>query len=743
MFSFQPHNQVLYHLAQLTSVVNLKTTSFSVKIKKQNEFKKTVGGMSSNNSSEATKSYMDMLMGKLNMLDVITMLDIKTNNVLVVLDQLSTKIFKKQLEKSNKWKISYASGSNFIENKEQFLCTQFTKQIILPTMYLPSKQHHKTLCSFCIKNPFNDYVQIRSFRTKRNVNAELENKLSLINKFKKWLGHFSGTNTKLVHVLKEKDPTLIKSLFNTQMSTEEYKRITAAFVEGYEAGLQRQTRTNFGWHKIIFTILGGSLLVILWYGVYAVGSGLRYSMDSMRVRPETTDITFNDVKGVAEAKQELGDIVEFLKNPEKFSALGAKLPKGVLLVGPPGTGKTLLARAVAGEAGVPFFQVAGPEFDEILVGQGARRMRDLFRAAKEKAPAVIFIDEIDSVGAKRTNSAVHPYANQTVNQLLTEMDGFLQNEGVIVLGATNRREDLDKALMRPGRFDVEVVVHMPDYLSRKEIFDLYLSRILTQDVDADYLARCTVGFTGADIENMVNQAALRAVMNDAEHVTMKHLEYARDKLLLGPQRKLNVTDLETNNITAYHEAGHALVAYYTKDAPTIHKITIMPHGHSLGYTSFLPKKDQVHVTKSELLGRLDSTMGGRAAEELIFGPDKVTSGAESDFKSATILATEMVSEYGMSEKAGFGVRIGSEGIKYPQGPTINDLIDNEVKRLLQESHDRAKLVLENHTRELKRVADALLKYETLSSKDVKAIINGEKISRETLNNQSRIIDHVL
>ncbi|KAG6797997.1 ATP-dependent zinc metalloprotease YME1 isoform X1 [Apis mellifera caucasica] len=734
MFSFQPHNQVLYHLAQLTSVVSPKSTSFSVKVKKQNEFKKSMDDISFSNFSEATKNYIDKLIGKLKTCDVIAMFDIKTNNILVVLDKFSTKICRKNLEKNNKWKISDISELNFKENTKKYHNSyyQCTKEIILPT--LPRKSS-------------NYYIQIRNFRTKRNVNVELEKKASFVNKFKNLFGHFSGTNIGYrANILKEKDLTAIKNLFNNQTSVEEYRKIILAFIEGYEAGLARQTYPYFGWFKVMCTLITGTIFVMFWYGVYLVGSGLRFSMDGIKFRPETTDITFNDVKGVAEAKQELSDIVEFLKNPEKFSALGAKLPKGVLLVGPPGTGKTLLARAVAGEAGVPFFHAAGPEFEEILVGQGARRMRDLFKAAKEKAPAVIFIDEIDSVGAKRTNSALHPYANQTVNQLLTEMDGFLQNEGVIVLGATNRRDDLDKALMRPGRFDVEVVVDIPDYSSRKEIFDLYLSKILTRDVDTSYLAKCTVGFTGADIENMVNQAALRAAINDAEYVSMKHLEYARDKLIMGPERKLKINDTETNSITAYHEAGHALVAYYTKDAPALHKITIMPHGHSLGHTAFLSNKDQIHITKSKLLAQMDSAMGGRAAEELIFGPDKITAGAQSDFKAATSIAEEMVNLYGMSEKVGFGVRMGNRTDGYPSGPNANDLSDNEVKRLLQESYERAKMILQKHAKELKKVADALLKYETLSSKDVEAVINGEKISTETLKNQSRIIDpseHVL
>lgn len=339
------------------------------------------------------------------------------------------------------------------------------------------------------------------------------------------------------------------------------------------------------------------------------------------------------------------------KNPDKFSSLGGKLPKGVLLVGPPGTGKTLLARAVAGEAGVPFFHAAGPEFDEILVGQGARRVRDLFATAKQKAPCVIFIDEIDSVGAKRTNSVLHPYANQTINQLLTEMDGFRQNEGVIVLGATNRRDDLDKALIRPGRFDVEIQVPLPDFEGRKEIIKLYLDKIkYSANVDLDTLARGTTGFTGADLENMINQAALRAAIDGLSSVTMNYIENSRDKVLMGPERKSRIPDEEANKITAYHEAGHVLVAYYTKDSHPLHKVTIIPRGSSLGHTASIPEKEAYHVTKSQMLATMDTLMGGRVAEELIFGPEKITTGASSDLKKATRMATNMVKDWGMSEK---------------------------------------------------------------------------------------------
>lgn len=373
--------------------------------------------------------------------------------------------------------------------------------------------------------------------------------------------------------------------------------------------------------------------------------------EANEVLQEEIDVTFDNVKGVDEAKQELQEIVEFLKSPEKFSALGGKLPKGVLLVGPPGTGKTLLARAVAGEAGVPFFHAAGPEFDEILVGQGARRVRDLFATAKQKAPCVIFIDEIDSVGAKRTNSVLHPYANQTINQLLTEMDGFRQNEGVIVLGATNRRDDLDKALIRPGRFDVEIQVPLPDFSGRKEIIKLYLDKIkYSNDVDLDVLARGTTGFTGADLENMINQAALRAAIDGLTSVSMQYIENSRDKVLMGPEKKSRIPDEEANRITAYHEAGHALVAHYTKESHPLHKVTIIPRGPSLGHTAYIPEKEAYHITKAQMLATMDTLMGGRAAEELIFGQDKITTGASSDLKKATRMAQNMVKDWGMSDK---------------------------------------------------------------------------------------------
>lgn len=438
----------------------------------------------------------------------------------------------------------------------------------------------------------------------------------------------------------------------------------------------------------IFRDLLGIVLILAIFVSFMGGTFKRVLIgETNEVLQEEIDVTFENVQGVDEAKQELQEIVEFLKNPDKFSSLGGKLPKGVLLVGPPGTGKTLLARAVAGEAGVPFFHAAGPEFDEILVGQGARRVRDLFATAKQKAPCVIFIDEIDSVGAKRTNSVLHPNANQTINQLLTEMDGFRQNEGVIVLGATNRRDDLDKALIRPGRFDVEIQVPLPDFSGRRDIIRLYMNKIkYSNDVDVERLARGTTGFTGADLENMINQAALRAAIDGLPSVTMDYIENSRDKVLMGPEKKNRIPDEEANRITAYHEAGHALVAYYTKESHPLHKVTIIPRGPSLGHTAYIPEKESYHVTKSQMLAIMDTLMGGRAAEELIFGMDKITTGASSDLRKATDMAMNMVKDWGMSEKVGlrtFDEQVRSLVVVNELSATTTEIIDSEIKRILQ------------------------------------------------------------
>lgn len=576
-------------------------------------------------------------------------------------------------------------------------------------------------------------VQVRYFKTERAMRAELVRSPGLLQRLRQAVGLERPPVSKPLDQQSiqehEADPSFIKNIVKSDSSTVEEK-VKLAFAEGYVAGQSQGKGGGKKWLKVAQQLLTIVLAISIFISLMASANGSMFRIqlgNQVEVDPEEIHVTFNDVKGADEAKQELKDVVEFLKNPEKFSALGGKLPKGVLLVGPPGTGKTLLARAVAGEAGVPFFHAAGPEFDEILVGQGARRVRDLFKAAKDRAPCVIFIDEIDSVGAKRTNSVLHPYANQTINQLLSEMDGFHQNDGVIVLGATNRRDDLDKALLRPGRFDVEVNVPTPDLTGRKEILSLYLSRVLTKSVDVELLARGTTGFTGADLENMVNQAALKAAIDGADSVTMKYLESARDKVLMGPERKSRIPDEETNEITAYHEGGHTLVAFYTKGSPPLHKVTIIPRGPTLGHTAYMPEKESYHVTKKQLLAMMDTMMGGRAAEELVFGAEKITSGAANDLKQATNIATAMVREWGMSESLGlrtYDVNTKSLVNINELSPHTTDQIDTEIKKILQESYERAKAILKAHHKEHKLLAEALLKYETLDAEDIKSILNG-------------------
>jgi len=476
---------------------------------------------------------------------------------------------------------------------------------------------------------------------------------------------------------------------------------------------------NFPWTKVHnFAAILVILAILISLGQIFNIPILRVSRGGNEISPEDIEVTFDDVKGCDEAKQELQEVVEFLMNPDKFSSLGGRLPKGCLLVGPPGTGKTLLARAVAGQAGVPFFHASGSEFDEVLVGQGARRVRDLFKAAKARAPCVIFLDEIDSVGSKRTSSVLHPYANQTINQLLSEMDGFVLNEGVIVLGATNRSEDLDKALLRPGRFDTQVMVTVPDIKGRREILKLYLSKIKhDESVDLEKIAKMTVGFSGADLQNMVNTAAIRAAVECKEYVEMTDFEYSHDKHVLGTDWKSRVREKEDLRITAYHEAGHTLVAYYTAEASPLHKVTIVAKGQTGGHTAFLPENDAWHVTKAQLLARLDVSMGGRAAEELVFGKDKVTGGAGHDLESATQTAETMVKKMGLGDKMGLRV------VKTRKlSPNSHELVDSEVNKLLNDSYSRACYVLKKHRKELDLIAEALLNYETLDADDIRAII---------------------
>eukprot|EP00543_Licmophora_paradoxa_P004384 CAMPEP_0202441992 /NCGR_PEP_ID=MMETSP1360-20130828/1500_1 /ASSEMBLY_ACC=CAM_ASM_000848 /TAXON_ID=515479 /ORGANISM="Licmophora paradoxa, Strain CCMP2313" /LENGTH=633 /DNA_ID=CAMNT_0049057221 /DNA_START=57 /DNA_END=1961 /DNA_ORIENTATION=- len=465
------------------------------------------------------------------------------------------------------------------------------------------------------------------------------------------------------------------------------------------------------------------------------GVGRAIGMNSSKhiQEADAKDVRFSDVKGVAEAKAELEEIVEYLKDPSKFTRLGGKLPRGLLLTGPPGTGKTLLAKAIAGEAGVPFFFSSGSQFEEVYVGLGAKRIRELFETAKKKSPAIIFIDEIDAVGGTRKlkdQSAL----KMTLNELLVQLDGFDENNGIIVIGATNFMESLDSALLRPGRFDKHVSVPLPDVGGRKEILELYSKKTkLDQDVDLNVLARGTVGFSGADLFNLMNQAALKASVDGLNSVTMSVLEYAKDKIMMGAERKTAVITAETAKCTAYHEAGHALVAIMTDGAQPIHKATIMPRGSALGMVTMLPEGDQTSQSLKEMHAFMDVCMGGRVAEELVFGEENVTSGAASDIQNATRMARNMVTKFGFSDDVGIVFHDGAVG-EQSASPDTRASIDIEVKKLTQGAYDRAKELLRKHSKAHKLLAETLLEYETLTGEEIRDIVmRGKKPSRPIEN----------
>ena len=437
-----------------------------------------------------------------------------------------------------------------------------------------------------------------------------------------------------------------------------------------------------------------------------------------RPTPETKT-KFDDVKGVDEAKGELEEIVEYLRDPAKFTRLGGKLPKGLLLVGPPGTGKTMLARAVAGEAGVPFFYTSGSEFEEMFVGVGARRVRDLFKAAKAAAPCIVFIDEIDAVGSAR-NPKDQQNTRMTLNQLLTELDGFRKNEGVIVLAATNTPETLDKALVRPGRFDRTVAVPNPDVDGRRQILAAHARGVkIAAGVDWEVIARGTPGFSGADLANLVNVAALKAALDGAKSVGMSQLEHAKDRILMGAERKSAVVAEENRRLTAYHEGGHALVALFTEGARPVHKATIVPRGQALGMVMQLPEKDELNLTRKQLLAMLDVTMGGRVAEELIFGADQVTTGASSDLRQATRLAREMITKYGFSDRVGLP---SADYADYGLSHEARAAIEEETRRMLEEANARATRLLKKHEKTLHKLAEELLVKESMTGAELRKFV---------------------
>ncbi|OUC04505.1 MULTISPECIES: ATP-dependent zinc metalloprotease FtsH [Ehrlichia] len=487
------------------------------------------------------------------------------------------------------------------------------------------------------------------------------------------------------------------------------------------------------------------LLVIIWFIFLKrmqIGGNRTINFSKSRAKLMTENrnkVTFNDVAGIDEAKEELIEIVDFLKHRQRFQKLGGKIPKGCLLIGSPGTGKTLLARAIAGEANVPFFSISGSDFVEMFVGVGASRVRDMFEQGKKNAPCIIFIDEIDAVGRHRGIGlgGGNDEREQTLNQLLVEMDGFESNEGVIIIAATNRPDVLDSALLRPGRFDRQVTIGIPDINGREKIINVHIKKVPTApDVDIRTIARGTPGFSGADLANLINEAALIAARLNKKIVTMSDFEYARDKVMMGAERKSLMMTEEEKRLTAYHEAGHAIIAFFTEASDPIHKATIIPRGRSLGLVMRLPESDRVSHTREKMIADLTVAMGGRAAEELIFGYHKVTSGASSDIKQATDLAKAMVMKWGMSDKV--GPLYHSDDKSETISNNLANLIDEEVKSIVTSALERAKSLLNEHLESLHIVAKNLLEFETLTGEDIKNIINGKELTKHNVD-ESKIL----
>uniref|UniRef100_A0A8D3BNH5 ATP-dependent zinc metalloprotease YME1L1 n=1 Tax=Scophthalmus maximus TaxID=52904 RepID=A0A8D3BNH5_SCOMX len=619
------------------------------------------------------------------------------------------------------WRTSHVSANSFFHNKhgDDLQCFVFGSPIF-------HRQYHSPLKEVCSQLQFLPVlVQSRGFKTFRSRSRRTVTSDDGSVESEGYTPSFMKG-----FLLREKAAeaqTLDQLVKQKSLPENQQEAFKTGFTEGFMRSQAFTQRTQEALRRTRLILL--ALLIIGIYGLsrtpffsvrFRTTTGLDSAVDPVQMK----NVTFEHVKGVEEAKNELQEVVEFLKNPQKFTVLGGKLPKGILLVGPPGTGKTLLARAVSGEADVPFYYASGSEFDEMFVGVGAGRIRNLFKEAKANAPCVIFIDELDSVGGKRIESPMHPYSRQTINQLLAEMDGFKPNEGVIVIGATNFAEALDNALVRPGRFDMQVTVPRPDVKGRTEILNWYLSKIKVDTaVEAEIIARGTVGFSGAELENLVNQAALKAAVDEKEMVTMKDLEFAKDKILMGPERKSVEIDKKNKTITAYHESGHAIVAYFTKDAMPINKATIMPRGPTLGHVSMLPENDRWSETRAQLLAQMDVSMGGRVAEELIFGDDYITTGASSDFDGATKIAKMMVTRFGMSDKLG----VMTYGDVTKQSPETQAAIEQEVRVLLKDSYDRARNILKTYNKEHKTLADALLRYETLDAKEIQMVLEGKSL----------------
>ena len=500
-----------------------------------------------------------------------------------------------------------------------------------------------------------------------------------------------------------------------------------------------------GWGTLLIGVLPWLLFIAFWIWIFRTmqsGGNKAFQFGRSKAKlisPDTPKVTFTDVAGADEAKQELEEIIEFLKDPPRFSRLGGRLPKGVLLVGPPGTGKTLLARAVAGEAGRPFFQMSGSDFVEMFVGVGASRVRDLFEQGKAHAPCIIFVDEIDAVGRHRGAGlgGGHDEREQTLNALLVEMDGFEANEGVILLAATNRPDVLDPALLRPGRFDRQVVVDLPDVKGREGILRVHAKKLpLAEDVELGLIARGTPGLSGADLSNICNEAALFAARRGVDRVSMEDFEQAKDKVMLGTERRSMVLTEGERKLTAYHEAGHAVIGVKTPGLDPVHKVTIVPRGRALGITASLPEEDRHSYTKDWMENQLSMLFGGRVAEEMIFGEDKVTTGAGNDIERATAMARRMVTRFGMSEEIGL-MAVGDSdqevflGRDMVQRREVSDhtaqRVDEEVKRILDEAHENARRVLTENSELLEAIAQALLERETLDADQIQLLVDGKDL----------------
>ena len=551
-----------------------------------------------------------------------------------------------------------------------------------------------------------------------------------------------------------------RTIRGTQVSGQEFvtysppstdnSELVRELSEGGAVVRSPKPKSENAWLSFLLNLLPFLLLIGIWLyfmrqmqggGVGGRGGAMSFGRSRARLlKPDETPVTFEDVAGVEEAKEEVAEVVEFLKDPSRFQRLGGKIPKGVLMVGPPGTGKTLLARAIAGEAEAPFFTISGSDFVEMFVGVGASRVRDMFEQAKKQAPCIIFIDEIDAVGRHRGAGlgGGHDEREQTLNQLLVEMDGFAGSDGTIVIAATNRPDVLDPALLRPGRFDRQVVVPLPDIRGRELILKVHMRKVpMHESVSANTLARGTPGFSGADLANLVNEATLLAGRAGARSVTMEEFEQAKDKILMGTERKSMVMSPEERKLTAYHESGHAVVGLNVPEHDPVHKVTIIPRGRALGVTMFLPEADRHSHSRQRLISQITSLFGGRVAEELIFGKDAVTTGAANDIERATAIARNMVTKWGLSRRLGPLTYSEEDGEVFlgrtvTQHKQVSDAtvhaIDKEVRELIDAAYERARKILTSNMDRLHAMAEALLKYETIEQVQIKEIMDGQEPS---------------